>query len=157
MPTYEEVTKKKLPSGKYKINNHIDCYKLADIVSAHKDAKIVMEKVNPFAGMGSASSTRMAISIGRIEGILIGMGFDFEYVTPGQWQKVIWKDSDKVERTKIDKGTKQSKTDTKKTSLNAAKRIFPNYNFVLKGKRSPHDGMFDAALIAEYYRRVKND
>lgn len=153
MPTYEETTKTKLKSGKYKKQRHIDAHAFADIIFAHKEAKIYMEKVNPFAGMGSASSTRMAINIGRLEGILIGMGFTWEYVTPGRWQKALWKDSDWVERKNPNKRTKQGNTDTKKTSLNAAQRLFPLVNFIPRGKQVPHDGLFDAALIAEHGKR----
>jgi len=153
MPVYEEILKTKTAKGAFKKQRHIDAHKFADIIFAHKDAKIYMEKVNPFAGMGSASSTRMAISIGRLEGIMIGMGFEWTYVTPGKWQKEIWQERDRVMRKNPDKKTKQGNTDTKKTSLNAALRLFPTVNFVPKGKRSPHDGLFDSALIAEYARR----
>lgn len=153
MPTYEETTSKKLKSGKYQVQRHIDVYKFADMIFAHKDAEIWIEKVNPFAGMGSAQSTRMAISIGKLQGVLIGMGFKFNEVTPVSWQKIIWKESDRVMRAKPDKKTKQGNTDTKATSLNAAKRLFPTVNFIPKGKKVPHDGLFDAALIAEYGRR----
>lgn len=162
MPTYEETTKKRLKdcpkTGKkrYQKQRHIDAYKFADIIFAHKDAKIYMEKVNPFAGMGSASSTRMAVSIGRLEGILIGMGFQLppeQYISPTTWQKEIWQERDRVMRKNPDKKTKQGNTDTKKTSLNAAQRLFPTVNFIPRGKKTPHDGLFDAALIAEYGRR----
>lgn len=150
MPITTETLKTKTKAGKYKKQRHIDAYKFADIIFAHKDAQIWMEKVNPFAGMGSASSTRMAISIGRLEGVMIGMGISFNYVTPGQWQKTQWKETDRVMRANPDKKTKQGNTDTKKTSLNAALRIFPNVNFIPKGKRTPHDGFFDSALIAHH-------
>jgi len=153
MPTYEETTKTKTKTGKFKKQRHIDDHKFADINIANKDAKIYMEKVNPLAGMGSASSTRMAISIGRIEGIMIGMGFEWTYITPATWQKDIWHEKDRVMRKNPDKKTKQGNTDTKKTSLNAALRLFPTVNFVPKGKKVPHDGLFDSALIAEHGRR----
>lgn len=153
MPVYLETLKTKTKAGKFKTQRHIDSHKFADIIFAHKDAKIYMEKVNPFAGMGSASSTRMAISIGRLEGIMIGMGFEWTYVTPTTWQKDIWHEKDRVMRKNPDKKTKQGNTDTKKTSLNAAQRLFPTVNFIPKGKKVPHDGLFDSALIAEYGRR----
>lgn len=153
MPVEIETTNKKLKSGKLKTQRHIDAYKFADIIFAHKDAAIYMEKVNPFAGQGSVQSTRMAIGIGRLEGVLIGMGFKYTYITPGSWQKEIWQERDRVMREIQDKRTKQGNTDTKKTSLNAAQRLFPTVNFIPKGKRTPHDGLFDAALIAEYGRR----
>ena len=155
MPVTIEITKKKTKKGEFKQMRHIDAYKLADILFSHKDAKIYMEKVNPFAGMGSFQSTRMATSIGRIEGIMIGMGLKFIYVTPGQWQKDVWHEKDRVMRKTPDKKTKQGNTDTKATSLNAALRLFPNVNFIPKGDRTPHDGLFDSALIAEHGRRCE--
>ena len=153
MPIYSVTTKKKLKSGKYQIQRHIDAYTFADILFKHKDATIYMESVNPFAGMGSASSTRMAISIGRLEGAMAAMGFKWKQVTPKAWQKVLWISDDYIDRTKVDKTVNQSKTDTKKTSSNAASRIFPGYNFIPDGKRAPHDGWFDSALIAEFGNR----
>lgn len=159
MPVYTEVTKKKLKdcpkTGKkrYQKLRHIDVYKFADILFAHKGADIYMEKVNPFAGMNSASSTRMAISIGKLQGVMIGMGMKFNEVTPTSWQKELWQERDRVMRANPDKKTKQGNTDTKKTSLNAALRLFPTVNFIPKGKKVPHDGLFDSALIAEYGRR----
>ena len=41
------------------------------------------------------------------------------------------------------------KTDTKATSLNAARRIFPGETFLATPRsKKPHDGLVDAALIA---------
>lgn len=153
MPTYEETLKTKTKKGKFKKKNHIDAHKFADFLFTHKDAKIYMEKVNPFAGMGSVSSTSMAISIGRLEGVMVGMGFTWTYITPGQWQKSLWKESDRVMRANPDKKTKQGNTDTKATSLNTAKRLFPTVNFVPKGCSIPSDGLYDSALIAEHGHR----
>ena len=84
---------------------------------------------------------------------MIGMGLEFHGVTPRTWQKSIWHEADRVMRAKQDRKTKEGNTDTKKTSLNAAKRLFPTVNFIPKGKKVPKDGLYDAALIAEYGRR----
>ena len=43
---------------------------------------------------------------------------------------------------------------TKKTTLSAAKRIFPDETFILEGKRVPHDGMYEAALMAVYGEKM---
>jgi hypothetical protein len=65
-------------------------------------------------------------------------------IAPKKWQASVIQPSDVV--LKEGKKTK----DTKKTALNAAKRIFPNENLVPKGKKVPHDGLVDALLIAYY-------
>ena len=66
------------------------------------------------------------------------------FVAPKDWQKWVRIDEDIVY-----KSTKPRKIkDTKATSYNAAKRIFPWESFIPKWRRVPHDWMYDAALIA---------
>lgn len=153
MPTYSVTTAKKLKSGKYKKERHIDSYALADILYRHKDASICMERINTFAGQGASAGSKMIRGYGRIEGVMGSMGFKWENPTPGTWTKKIWIDEDKVYRDKVDARTRQGKIDPKPTNLNASKRIFPDANFIPEKKRTPHDGLFDSALIAEYWRR----
>ncbi len=44
--------------------------------------------------------------------------------------------------------------DTKKTSINASRRLFPRVSLLRNSKcKTPHDGLSDALLIAEYARR----
>lgn len=63
------------------------------------------------------------------------------------WQRGFWA------RPKMPKGTK---FDTKAAAFKAAGRLWPGERF-LAGPRStiPHDGLIDAALIAEYARRTR--
>lgn len=68
-----------------------------------------------------------------------------EFVRAIDWQRKFWT------RPKLAKG---QKFDTKAAALIAAKRIFPTHDFRKSARCSvPHDGMIDAALIAEYARR----
>lgn len=58
------------------------------------------------------------------------------------WQKEVIHFSDKV--------MSGGKVDTKATSINAAKRWFPNYKFTKEKGQKDQDGMTDATLIALY-------
>jgi hypothetical protein len=62
-----------------------------------------------------------------------------------KWQKTFWS------KPKMPKG---QKFNTKAAALNVANQIFPGAQW-LKSDRctKPHDGMIDAALLAEYGRR----
>ena len=65
----------------------------------------------------------------------------WERITPQAWQKVMLP------------GCK--KGDTKPAALRAAKSIWPHESWLAtKRSKVPHDGLVDAALIAEYCRRT---
>lgn len=80
-------------------------------------------------------------------------------VQPKQWQKEIWINQD-IEGKPTGRFYKKSKLpitkiDTKKTSYNAVKRIFPNVEIPMTPRSHvPHDGIVDALLIAEFGRRM---
>lgn len=106
--------------------------------------QVLIEDVHSLYGMSAKSN----FSFGLIKGVKIGVvtsiGYNLELVTPKNWQKVVWIEDDIVLN---DKG----KRDTKATSLKAATRLFPDVDF-RKSERAhiPHDGVVDAALMAEY-------
>jgi hypothetical protein len=98
---------------------------------------IVIEE--PLHAAGSSQSLRsMAMSFGGLRGILMGKGYDVVRMQVGEWQTKM-----------IGRGPKGS---SKKRALEASKKLWPSESFILKGCRTPHDGIIDAALIAEYYR-----
>jgi len=75
----------------------------------------------------------------------------YHKVKPKDWQKLAWEGITK--QFKFVKGKKKS--DTKKNSLLAVKRMFPDAD--LRGtvkSTTDHDGIVDALLIAEYCRRT---
>lgn len=80
-------------------------------------------------------------------------------IQPKVWQKEVWIEEDIVgiptKRKYKKSGLPIFKTDTKKTSFNAVKRIFPLINIPTTPKSHiPHDGLVDSLLIAEYGRRT---
>ena len=131
-----------------KIKNKVDYRELSRLLSGREgDVKVCIEDVHSIYG----SSAKSNFSFGLIKGFKMGVCYTCDYVIelvpPKTWQKEIWTNADKVLKS-------GGKTDTKATSLMAAKRLFPNETF-LKSKRAkkPFDGLYDAALIAEYCRR----
>lgn len=132
-----------------KVGNKVDYRELASLLSKYRggDVYFCIEDVHSIFG----SSAKSNFSFGLIKGFKMGVcfesGYSVDLVPPKKWQKEIWNTTDIVKKG-------NGRTDTKATSLLAAKRLFPNESF-LKGSRSkkPFDGLYDAALIAEYCRR----
>lgn len=110
-----------------------------------------MEDVRNIQGSGSSANFNFGKKYGEIDGILsmielVKEKVRIERVSPRKWQKKIWVESDKV-------FSNMGKIDTKKTSLNAFNRIFPGVDARQNNNCSvPHDGIVDAALIAEAAR-----
>ena len=79
-------------------------------------------------------------SYGCIRGILASQGIRHHRITPQSWQKVMLPNC--------------AKGDTKPAALAIARRLWPNETWLASPRCSKqHDGLIDAALIAEYARR----
>jgi hypothetical protein len=101
---------------------------------------------NPGAHAPSAAGLRsMTYSFAAVETLLAAYQLKHHVVLSQKWQKAFWS------KPKMPKG---QKFNTKAAALNVAKQIFPAETW-LKSERctKPHDGMIDAALLAEYGRR----
>lgn len=133
-----------------RVKTKVDLAALNDILADQGNSVYVcIEDVHSIFG----SSAKSNFSFGRIAGVLLGMVvsqklYRYELVQPKKWQKEIWTSQDMIKKP-------NGRTDTKATSLLAAKRIFPGYDFTpTERARKPHDGLYDSALIAEYCRRI---
>lgn len=111
----------------------------------------VMEEVHAIFGSSAKATFSFGETFGFLKGLIIAYGFPYHLVQPKQWQNEIWITEDKVYRYKHD-GKKM--VDTKNTSINAAKRLFPYEDF----RRNPRcknidDNKVDATLLAEFAHR----
>ena len=126
----------------------------------------VIEDVHSVFGSSAKSNFQFGRALGIVETLPSVFGIPMHKVAPKTWQKVAWQGVPLVQKKKVVKGAKGKggkpdkpdrtvmKTDTKATSLNAAKRIFPQESFLATTRSSvPHDGGVDAALIAYYGKR----
>lgn len=145
--------KKGKKKGQFKTQKRIDAFAIAELFSSFPKSKIFVEKAAPMFGVGTNTNFRIGQSAGALEGVARVLGIEWIEVKSRLWQKEIWIDSDLVERVKIDEGTRQTKRDTKATSLNAFNRLRGSLCAIQKGCSTPHDGIVDAFLIAEYGRQ----
>lgn len=139
-----------------------DIYQLSDIFrdikNEYPNIVCVIESVHAIFG----SSAKATFAFGEINGILKGLlmanKIPYHLVPPKTWQKEMWDNKDLVVsyKTITVKGKDVSKKDinTKQTSINAAKRIFPNIDLRKTERcKNPDDNKVDSLLIAEYGRR----
>lgn len=117
---------------------------LARWLRAHAQAikMAYVERAHAFPGMGVSGAFNYGAGWGAIQGVLSALGIPYELVTPAKWTKALHAGI-------------SSDLDPKVKSQVAASRIFPHMDFKASERcKKPHDGMIDAALIAEYGYRI---
>lgn len=139
-----------------------DFYKLGDILreikELHPNIVCVMEEVHAIFGSSAKSTFSFGEINGLLKGLLIANKIPYHLVEPKKWQKEIWENKDMVVTYKSvtirGKQIMKKEINTKQTSINAAKRLFPNIDF-RKTERCKNidDNKVDSTLIAEYARR----
>lgn len=127
------------------IGKEYDIQELKNILS-NPDEEIVhlaIENVHAIQGRtGNSSNFSFGLGKGILMGLVAGLNIPYTLVNPKTWQKIAWEGVSK-------------QSDNKKTSLLAAKRLFPTESFLATERsRVPHDGMVDGALMA-YYIKLK--
>lgn len=140
-----------------------DFYKISDILQGIKqeypDVVCIMEEVHAIFGSSAKATFAFGEINGLLKGVLIANKIPYHLVQPKTWQKEIWEHKDLVVSYKdvIIKGKEVVKKEinTKQTSLNAAKRLFPNIDFRRTTKcKNFDDNKVDSLLLSEYGRRL---
>ena len=132
----------------------LDSKEISKIISTTKDKSdnpiCIIEEVHAVFGSSAAATFTFGYNVGVLHGILMANGIAYVTIQPKLWQKEVWINQDIEVKYK---NTKKS-TDTKKTSENCAKRLFPNIDFRKSERcKNNHDGKIDSLLICEYARR----
>lgn len=128
------------------IGTSTDYQEFARIIEAEcKDVdRMYIEEVHSIFGASAKSNFEFGYINGFLVGVLNTLRLSYHLIQPKKWQKEVWAIRDIVKNAK-------GKTDTKASSLLAAKRIFPNEDFMATSRsRVPHDGLVDASLLAYY-------
>ena len=100
------------------------------------EAKAVVEHVGAMPGQGCVSMFNFGTSFGWLQGMLEALGVSYELVRPAKWKKEF------------------SCTSDKNTSIEVAKRLFPDVDLRRTERcTKAHDGKAEALLMAEYCRR----
>lgn len=135
-----------------------------DIKKRSWEVVACMEQVHAIFGASAGSTFNFGEIFGVLKGLLIANEIPYHLVAPKDWQKDIWIHQDEIyvvkSRTMTDKdtGVKYQKNykavDPKPTSINAARRLFPNID-LRKNERCKKidDNKVDSLLMAEYARR----
>jgi hypothetical protein len=139
-----------------------DLYQLSEIMrkARENNANIacVIEDVHAIFGSSAKSTFAFGFNKGYLVGLLAANQIPYTLVQPKEWQREMWGNSDMVVTYKeiTIKGKKVSKKEvnTKQTSINACKRLFPMLD-LRKSERSKKidDNKVDSILMAEYARR----
>lgn len=139
-----------------------DLHQLAKIIEnirlSNTNLVCVMEQIHAIFGSSAKATFSFGEIYGQLQGLLIANKIPYVLVQPKTWQKEMWTNADMViNYKKINvkgKETTQKEIDTKKTSINAAKRLFPHIDF-RKSERCKNidDNKVDATLMSEYARR----
>lgn len=139
-----------------------DAYQLSnilhDIKAEFQNVVCAMEEIHAIFGSSAKATFAFGEINGLLKGLLIANKIPYHLVAPKKWQSEIWDNKDMVVsyKTAIIKGKQVSKKEvnTKQTSFNAAKRIFPAVD-LRKTERCKNfdDNKCDSLLISEYARR----
>ena len=122
---------------------------------------VAIEDVHSIYGVSASANFTFGFMVGLLRTLVKVNQLPYTMIQPKEWQKEVWVNSE-IEREpdKLNKSGKKvpGKIKTKLTSLKASKRLWPTYDFRsnidLKSRvKNPHDGLIDAALIAESVRR----
>jgi hypothetical protein len=145
-----------------KIGNEINLNELYKLIVHIKNfgetQHVIMERVHSIFGVGSASNFTFGQVNGFLEGMIVAANLKYTKIMPREWQKIAWEGINiptiSVPKFKTNKfGKKEQvgvrdKVQTKEASMMAAKRLFPNWNFLASERsKKMHDGLIDAALI----------
>lgn len=113
-----------------------------EFLEEHRDSydKAVVEKVHAIFGSAAGATFNFGRTCGHIEATLSALSIPFEFVRPVDWQKEFFS-----------VGGKLSSKDRKERCVLAAQRNFPKLDLrASERSRTPHLGMVDALLIAEF-------
>lgn len=124
-------------------------------IQNENDCVCCMEEIHAVFGSSAGATFSFGETYGVLQGTLIALGIPFHLVPPKIWQREMWTSSDKVYKTGKDKnGRPIRRVDNKATSINAARRLFPDVDFRRTAKcKTVDDNKCDAMLICDYGRR----
>lgn len=139
-----------------------DLYELSEILGnarrENTEIACVIEDVKAIFGSSAKSTFAFGFNKGYLIGLLAANKIPYTLVAPKEWQKELWTNADMVVTYKktIRKGEEITKKEvnTKQTSTNCCKRLFPNLD-LRKSERAKNvdDNKVDSILMSEFARR----
>lgn len=153
------------PNGKFEFysideNDDLDLNRILKSIKERSwQVTAVLEDVHALFAASAKSTFNFGEIKGILKGLLVANEIPYTLVQPKTWQNEIWNNQDMIVSFKtINKndGSEQKRkvVDTKSTSINAARRLFPSID-LRKNERCKKidDNKVDSLLMAEYARR----
>jgi crossover junction endodeoxyribonuclease RuvC len=121
--------------------NEFDLAEVTNLFDCWQPDAAILERAHAMPGQGVVSMFTTGFCFGAMQGILAAWKIPYQIVSAQTWQKEMFKG--------------QPKMDTKVASVKVAKMLWPTMDFLATRKsRIPHNGITDAALMAEYGSRI---
>lgn len=139
-----------------------DFYQISDMFeylkSKYPNIVAGLECVHAIFGSSAKATFSFGEIYGKLQALLIAHKIPYHLIAPKTWQGSLWQNSDMVityKKVKLkNKEINKKEVNTKATSINAAKRLFPELDFRRTDRCSNiDDNKVDATLICEYLRR----
>lgn len=119
--------------------DELDGGTLAQVLREYEVDLVTMEKVHSMPRDGVKQAFAFGAAFGGVKGVVAAVGIPLQLVTPQAWKKLILAGTDHG----------------KDAAISYTLRMYPAVNLFLTPRhRKAHDGMADAACIAEYGVRV---
>lgn len=141
----------------------LDLYELSrlfqELRQRYDSIACVIEDVHAVHGSSAKATFQFGFNKGYLIGLLAANQIPYTLVAPKQWQKEMWGYADIVATYKHvtikDKDTVRKEVNTKQTSINCCKRLFPTLD-LRKSERSKNidDNKVDSILLCDYGRRM---
>lgn len=152
------------PNGKFEHfsideNDDLDLHRILKSIRERSwQVVAVLEDVHAIFGCSAKSTFNFGEIKGVLKGLLIANEIPYSLVQPKTWQGEIWNNHDMIVSYKTikraGKDIRQKVVDTKSTSINAARRLFPNIDLRRNERcKTIDDNKVDSLLMAEYARR----
>jgi len=131
------------------IGDQLDYHEVYRLLKSYEntDCHVIFEKLGVIFGTGKSTAFSMGHQSGAIEMACVALNLPYTKVPAKQWQKEMFQGVEEI--TKPGKSSR----DTKAMALIAAKRLYPDYRLTIRKSTTPHDGVVDALLMADYCKR----
>lgn len=140
-----------------------DLYQLSDIIGSLKgkytNIACAMEETHAIFGASAKATFNFGFNNGYLIGLLCAYKIPYTLIPPKKWQKEMWDNSDLVVTYKTlkreGKEVNKKEINTKQTSINTCKRLFPTIDLRKNNRcKNIDDNKVDSILICEYARRM---
>ena len=139
-----------------------DLYQLSNIMlqirTENESVVCVIEDVHAVFGSSAKATFAFGFNKGYLIGLLAANQIPYVLVQPKEWQHEMWQNGDIVATYKKvvvrGKETTRKEVNTKQTSINCCKRLFPTMDLRKSEKaKKIDDNKVDSILLCEYGRR----